>query len=108
VNPGREVGVFDVGERHDGAGEHHCIEPAERIGGGANDAVDGGGVLHVEFERRASDGIGQLGQQVHAPRRDGHLGAALTCADGDSVADSRRRPNYQQTQSVGIGMLTTH
>ena len=47
------------------------------------------GVFDVEFERRATDRLGQLGQQVHAPRRDGYLRAAFGGAGGDGMADSR-------------------
>jgi hypothetical protein len=89
VYPRGEIGVLDVSERHDGAGEHHCVEPAQCLGRGLDDAFDGAGVLDVEFERRATDRLGQRGQQVHAPRRDGYLRAAFGGTGGDGMADSR-------------------
>jgi hypothetical protein len=89
VHPRGEIGVLDVGERYDGAGEHHRVEAPQCLGRGVDDVFDGAGVLDVEFERRATERLGQLGQQVHAPRRHGYLRAAFGGTDGDGMADSR-------------------
>ena len=88
VDPGGDVGVLDLREGHHRAGEHHGVEAAQRRGGIADDLADRMRVLDVQFECGAADSVGQLGQQIHPPRRHRHLGTEFGGAFGDRVADT--------------------
>lgn len=96
VHPGGHVGVLDLGEGHDGAGEHHGVEAAERFGRIADDLVDRGRVLDVQFERGAANGVGQLGQQVHPSCGYRHLGAECGGTLGDRVADAGGGADHEE------------
>jgi hypothetical protein len=62
VEPRRHIGVLDVGEGHHSAGEHYGVDTVESFGSRADDGADGRRILHVEFERRSTDAIGEFGQ----------------------------------------------
>jgi hypothetical protein len=105
VHPRDDVGVLDVSEGDDGAGEHHGVEPAECVGRRIDDRPDGRGVGDVEFEREPVDCGCQFVQQVHATCGDGHLGAEGCRTRRDGMADARRGTDDEQTES---GLFTTH
>lgn len=109
MQPGGDVGVLDVGDRDDGAGEDDGVDhSAERLGGLADDPLDGLGVLDVEFERAAADGFGQLGQQVESAGRHRDGGSALGGAGGDGMTDSGGRADDEDSQSGGVAKFNTH
>ena len=108
VHPRRHIGVLDVGEGNRGAGEDHGVKTAERLGGLADDLADRRGVLHVQFEGGAADGVGQLGQPVHPPRRYGDFGARARGALRDGVADARRGADHEEPQACGVHRSSVH
>ena len=76
--------------------------PPSDLGRLADDLVDRRRVLDVQFERGAADGVGQLGQQVHPPRRHRHLGPEPGGADRDRVADTGRGADHEEAQAGDI------